>query len=464
MKLKLVVVSMSVLGMISCPFAMAATQTTTTTKHKHHHHKAVAAAPVVYKGERVYKGEEVAAPVINDWYNRIIVDGGINFDAKWGNRSLGYEGENNQRLSLNDVHLNVTAPINDWVKAFASLSYDNASQTLPGANLAANSLFLATQPYVRPATGVYDNIKDNIGGVVIEQGYIRFENANQLPVYMVLGKQFVDFGKYNLHPITQPLTQVMSETLRNAVTVGFNTALSSPNIGVFGSLYGFDNQYTRGVSTLAPAGTTVSSGQKMNYGAQLGVGQTNDSFTWDLSADYMYNMIGVEGIAYAVGIFNGSNLAANVGNNGVATGGTYQNKVSGFALNADLKTGPFDVELRYVSALQNFSVYDLSKNVYSTATLGAGQGAKPWTAGINAGYAFNAWEKNQDVYLGYEASGNAVNLFLPQSRWLLGYGVDVLKNTNVGLEWDHDIAYGVSKGGSGNSSNQVGLRVGVKFG
>lgn len=476
MKLKLVVVSMSVLGMISCP-VFAATQTTTTTKHKHHHkvvHQQVAS--------HSYKGEEVVvAPVVNDWYNRISIDGGVNFDAKWGSRAVGYEGENNQRLSLNDVHLNVTAPINDWVKAFASLSYDNASQPLRGANLAANSLSTAGQPYQRPKTGKYDNIKDTIGGVNIEQGYIKFENASQLPVYMTLGKQFVDFGKYNLHAITQPLTQVMSETLRNSATVGFNTMMMT-SLGVFGSLYAFDSPYKQQMPAVVVAGGTVpgtpiaatsttpavtgaSQGHtKAIYGGRLGIGQSNDSLSWDLSADYIYNMIGVEGVAYGVGVFNGSNVNGFVGNDGTSTGGIFQNRVGGFALNGDLKTGPFDLEIRYVTALQTFSPYDLSKNVYTTACLSTRQGAKPWAAGINAGYGFNAWDKNQNVYLGYQGSQNSVNLFLPQSRWVAGYGMDVMKNTNVGLELDHDIDYSTSNGGTGNSNNQIGLRVAVKFG
>ncbi|MCD6039163.1 MAG: hypothetical protein K0S27_563 [Gammaproteobacteria bacterium] len=487
MKLKLVVASMSVLGMMSCPVFAAtqtstATTTATTTKHKHHHRK-VAHKQVV--ALHSYKGEEVAAPMINDWYNRIAVDGGVNFDSKWGNRHVGYEGENNQRLSLNDVHLNVTATVNDWVKAFASLSYDNASQRLTGAGASPNALASTTSatglPPVAPKPGKYDNIKDSIGGVNLEQGYIKFANPSQTPAYLTVGKQFVDFGKYNLHPITQPLTQVMSETLRNAATIGFDT-MPLGSVGIFGSAYVFDSPYKQQMpavivnggtvpgtpsATLSttPAVTGSSQGHgKPIYGARLGIGQTNDSLGWDLSADYIYNLIGVEGVAYGVGIFNGSNPTGLVGNNGTATNGSFASRVGGFALNGDLKTGPFDLEIRYVTALQTFSPFDLSKNVYATTAITASPGAKPWAVGINAGYAFNAWERSQGVYLGYQATQNSVNLFLPQSRWVAGYGVDVMKNTNVGLELDHDIDYSASKGGTGNSNNQIGLRVAVKFG
>jgi hypothetical protein len=258
--------------------------------------------------------------------------------------------------------------------------------------------------------------------------------------------------------------------------------MMSSAVGVFGSAYVFDSPYTRQMPAVIVNGGTVpgtpsatlsttpaftggaDGHPKPVYGARLGVGQVSDPMAWDLSVDYIYNMIGVEGVAYGVGIFNGSNLAGNVGNNGTATGGTYVNRVGGFALNGDLRTGPFDVELRYVTALQTFSPFDLSKNVVATTAIAGTTGAKPWAAGINAGYAFNAWEKSQDIFLGYQASGNSVNLYLPKSRWVLGYGMDVMKNTNVGLELDHDIDYSVSNGGTGNSNNQVGLRVAVRFG
>jgi hypothetical protein len=38
------------------------------------------------------------------------------------------------------------------------------------------------------------------------------------------------------------------------------------------------------------------------------------------------------------------------------------------------------------------------------------------------------------------------------------------KNTNFGVEWDHDGAYSSSNGGSGNTTNLVTLRADVKFG
>jgi hypothetical protein len=45
-----------------------------------------------------------------------------------------------------------------------------------------------------------------------------------------------------------------------------------------------------------------------------------------------------------------------------------------------------------------------------------------------------------------------------------GYNIDMWKNTNLGLELDHDTDYSTGHGGTGDSSNLINFRAGVKFG
>ena len=70
---------------------------------------------------------------------------------------------------------------------------------------------------------------------------------------------------------------------------------------------------------------------------------------------------------------------------------------------------------------------------------------------------------NQNIYLGYQQSGQASAIFLPKYRWLAGYDVDMWRNTTLGAEWDHDTDYSVSHGGHGHTGNLVSLRAAVKF-
>jgi len=396
MKLKLVVVSMSVLGLISSSAFAAASAP--VSMHKHHkvmHHKVVAHNP---------KGEEMStsSAMTNDWFNRIAIDGGVNMDTKFGSRNTAYNGENTARFSLNNVALNLKADINDWTKAFVGLNYDNASAG-------------------------YDVI-DQSAGLNLEQGYITFANASQLPFYAKLGKQFVDFGSYTIHPLTQPVTQVLTESLQTGATVGFDAPLDM--VSTFGSVYTFDN--TAHIST--------HNNPTYNYGGRLGLGQTNDQLGWNVSADYIYDFTGV-------GQVDASLTTAN----------TYVSRVAGGAVNANVNSGPFTLGARYVKALQSFNVADIASTT-------AGKGAQPWAADITAGYGFNAMGDDQKVTVGYGATRDAVNVLLPRSRWTAAYDVSVLKNATVGAEFDHDVAYSVKDGGTGNSNNEVGVRVGVKFG
>ena len=442
MKLKLVVASMSVLGLISCP-AFAATQ----AKHKHqkmmkqetatHDYKDMGALPPVVVCPKVdmytIAMDEMsqnlgrAKPTVG-CDNPISFAGGINFDGHWGNRSMGYMGENNQRFSLNDAYLNVFGIVNDWTTAFMSATYSTFNDSLVDAGTFAPMEGQRTLP------GVYSSTYPNFN-LDIEQAFITFKNFSEMPLFVQLGQQFEDFSRYMIHPVTRSMTQVLSESNQISANIGFVTQM-----GFTGSAYVFDNPMTESGQAHTP----------LNGGVSLGYMQPSDQLGWDLGIGYMYNMTGANDVAYAVGVNNGSSTTGT---------GTYTDRVGAVALYGDVNSGPFSVNARYTTAVQTFAAADMAENAV-TGT----DGAKPWAAGIQAGYGFNAMGKDQNVYLGYQASGEAVEMYLPQSRWQLGYGVSMWKNANIGFEFDHDEAYSSSKGGAGEDSNGLALRVGTMFG
>ena len=451
MKLKLVVASMSVLGLIAAPNAFA------TTHHKHKHHVQQAdATPALYKGAVPVEICPLSDPYISmmdamgqnlgrakptqDCNKLLSLAGGMNFDAKWGNRSMGYQGENVQRVSINDVYLNLFGNVNDWTKAFMSLSYNDASDVSVFANKA----------------GQYSNVYPT-NTLTVEQGYLQISNFDQSPLFLKLGKFYQDFGRYTIHPITRSLTQVLSESLHTAAQVGFVTKM-----GFHGDIAAFDtplNQrrtYALGI----PQGHKTT-----DYTAAIGFDQMNDQLGWGINLGYMYDMVGVNDLSQTISQYQNAFLLPPVGAL-ITTGGTYRNRVSAGTIDAYVTSGPFSLIADYVTAMQNFSNNDLNTALPTATTnlFGTGNGAKPWAANLQAGYGFNGWNKNQNVYLGYQKSGNAIVVFLPQSRWVAGYNIDMWKNTNLGLELDHDTDYSVSQGGTGNSSNLISFRAGVKFG
>lgn len=450
MKLKLVVASMSVLGLVSCPVFAA----TTMTKHKHHHKMMKEHAVSEYKGAELAPAPEVCTisetSMIMDqttqsigrsmpnacnagWFNRVQVSGGINVDlGKFGNRNGSYMGENYQRFSLNDAYLNIGATINDWAKAFASLSYSTPTTV-------ADDFSFSTGEY---SAAYANNIQsDGQNNVQLEQAYATLGNFDESPVYIQVGKQFQDFSRYEIHPITRSMTQVLSETLATSGKLGFILPM-----GFSGGIFAFDDPTAKVGQTARPT----------NYGVSLGIDQPSDALGWDLGAAYLYNMLGVNDVAYAV-----QNFTHNAG---------YNTRASGLALYGDINSGPFILNGRYTTALQRFNPNDIPENgiadVTGTTVNPAASGAKPWAAGIQAGYGFEGWGRDQNVYLGYQTSRQAAGIDLPKSRWLVGYGVNAFgKNTNIGIEWDHDQAYSTSDGGgSSNNTNLVSVRTAVKFG
>jgi len=494
MNFKLVVATMSVLGLglvCSPVFAattdMSTTTTTTTTsapvpvKHRHHHkmvkHHVVRAEPVERHEYKDMGALPVACTVSQEqmimtsinqgvnradpsnkctsegWFNRIKLAGGVNVDlGKFGNRNTNYMGENYQRFSLNDAYINLSADVNDWTKAFASVDFSN-----PTTN--SNPAFKNAQFGRAEYSAAYSNNVASITGgnnvVQLEQAYATFGNFDVTPFYLQVGKSFQDFSRYEIHPITESLTQDISETLATALKVGFIAN------GFNGDIYAFDD----------PIPKVGQATKTTNYGLALGYDQPVsgcDQIGWDVGAAYLYNLIGVQDVAYNV--TNNNFTSSALAGSGY---GVYNSRVGAVALYGDVNSGPFTIGARYTSAVQRFNPLDLAKNGYADyvgktillVPTAAASGAKPWAAGIQAGYGFDAWGKDQNVYLGYQASREAAGLDLPKSRWLAGYGISAFgKNTNVGIEWDHDMAYNASNGGTGNNTNLVSVRSSVSFG
>lgn len=467
MNLKLVVASMSVLGLVSCPVFAA-----THTKHKHHHHEvkheridyknevepvcSIGQSTLVLESMTQNVGRALPNPCNPGWFNRIALSGGINVDAgKWGNRNANYMGENYQRLSLNDAYINIAANVNDWTQAFASIEYNTASVNDPTSATAGTHFAEFDAAYTNNVISGSNNF------VQLEQAFVTIGNFDVTPIFLQVGKQFQDFGRYPIHPITEALTEVMSKTLATSAKLGFIAS------GFNGSIYVFDD----------PLAKVGQSSRPTNYGASLGFEQfeTCGYPGWDVGAAWLYNMIGVNDIAYNVNQFNIANLTPGpIG--GAPIGGGYHNRAGGVAVYADLNWNPFYIGGRYTTAIQRFSVLDLPKNgiadinLVATPTLAVGApipsavGAKPWSLAVQAGLGFTWWlNLSQDLYVGYQTGRQTAGLLLPKYRWLGGYSVEVFKSANLGVEWDHDTAYKVSDGGTGKVTNLVSLRLGVKF-
>jgi len=473
MKLKLVIASMSVLGLINSPaFASHSYkhhhkvkhQTVTQRDYKHDY-KDMGSLPIkpvqcvissdalVLVDRTQNTGRSLPNPCNPGWFNRIRVSGGINVDmGKWGPRNANIQGENYQRVALNDAYLNIGADISEWATAFASISYSNPTVT---QNLSSSNGEAIEKDYSAQYSSTYNGFSTSTNSptyLSLEQGFITIANFNETPFYLQLGKQFQDFSRYEIHPITRSMTQVMSEVLATSVKVGFIAN------GFNGSIYAFDNPIRRFAAPFAVINTNAYAGNRpTNYGAALGYDQPSNEMGWDIGVGVLRDMIGAIDVADAVNHYTALNGA--------------HSPVWAAALYGDINTGPFTLGARYTQAMSTFNVLDLPRNglgdIGEGLTVNPGaSGARPWALGIQAGYAFNTWcDKSQNVYVGYQQSSQAGALLLPKHRYQAGYGMDVWKNTNVTAEWDLDNPYSAVNGGRGlGNTSLFTIRGSVKFG
>lgn len=479
MKIKLIIATMSMLGFVSSPlFAANATQPTTTpVKHKHHHANMMAKHHQTrhqeMMEEREYNEEPMTSsiesppmmptptPVVvlidmtqnlgrtipgPDWYNRIGIGGGMNFDMlKWGNNGH-FQGENYKRFSVNDAYLNVTGNINEGTKAFASLSYGNPTET----HFVDSDKFSYSSVY-KPDT------------LTLEQAFITIADFNCTPLFLQIGKQFTDFSRYEIHPITRSLTQVLSEALNTQVKLGF--VIPS---GFHGSVYVLQDPLHKAHEIPVDNNNNNNNNDDdshhtsknlTDYGAALGYEHSNGSVGWDVGGAYINSLTAAQDVAHAV-----TNFTEVKG---------LHDRVGAFALYGDINTGPFTFDARFTTATSSFDRRDLSRhrphdeddNNNNDIDSGHDEGARPWALGLQAGYHFEYFCKEQNVFIGYQSSSQASAIGLPKYRWLAGYEMDVMRNTVLGLEWDHDKGYCNNDCNDHSGTyNLVSLRAAVKFG
>lgn len=355
-----------------------------------------------------------------DWYKHIHLSGLINTDASYWSLpyfNQGSHGSNSTSyITLPTANLNIDANLGPWASAHVALVYTAGSS-----------------PAVRTFRKV-NRINNNFD---VQDAYATIANFSKSPFFIRAGQQFLPFGRYHLYPITISLTQVLSQTSAPSAQVGFI------------SKSGF---YASGYAASGKNKVTDSNRVKINvFGAELGYQNLNNAVGYDLGLGYLSNMADVNSIRDVIN-----------------DNGGYVKSVGGVSFYGDLYAGPFGFGLRYVSALSRFDSAD-----YAYTNDGVKRGAKPSAAGLHADYNFMTWGHNSRINVGYQWSSEAHNTatgvshdnitVLPSHRWLIGYGVNIIRHVALGLQFYQDKDYKVRQGGTGKHDNVVTARISFLF-
>lgn len=345
-----------------------------------------------------------------DWTKVFSVDGAIYIDSRMGDTDEGFTGENDSRYSVTNAYIGFNATPNDWVKAHVTMNYTDASAE-------------------------YDPLSND--EFFVDQAYVTIANFDKYPVFVQGGLMFAPFGRYDIYPVVKPMTQVLSEVGNKPMAeVGFIS-----DQGLFANAFFFENDDFKGDSL-------ATSDAKTNGGVQVGYQRSMDRVSVDLGVGYLDDMAGVDAVEAYIKDNNNN---------------WYQNSVSAYSGYATVKSGPFGLNVDYVTATDNYEASVIPGKTSSS------NGAKPRATGVNATYDFMIQQLKSQAVVGYEESSEANAIGLPEKRYELGYNAYPVENLMVGVMATRDTAYGSdyvdNSGdvGTGDNYYTYSLRVGVKF-
>lgn len=318
------------------------------------------------------------------WAKRITLSGSIEAEAGYEKRSFAdpdTEDEDTSDLALSKVELGVDVDIAEYVKG--------------------NVLFL------------YEDDED----VVVDEGFIKFDGGDALPMYMKVGKIYLPFGKFESNMISDPLTLELGETRETAFEAGFTSS------GFYASAYLFNGDIDK----------DGDESHLSNYGVSVGYALEQDQFGMDIGAGYINNIIDSNGWE---GVLEEERASAESMDLDFA----FRDYVPGICVHALFNFGDITLIGEYIAMVDEpeWNMYELVSGALETAGVDTVMiGEKTTTWNFEIGYTKELLGKETTFGVAYQGCDNGEEFF-PESRFMGVAGVEIFDETTVALEYRHD--------------------------
>lgn len=241
--------------------------------------------------------------------------------------------------------------------------------------------------------------------------------------FVVVGQQYLPFGSYETHLVSDPLTLEIGEFRETSVLGGIEHGAFS------GGIYVFNGDLAEGSDE-----RIETCGAFAGYNAEYSDG----NFTVNLGY---------------IGDTDG--LQETIQDNIDAAAVDYSDEVAAAVMDATFQTELWTVIAEYVQAIDSFNSNELAFK---------SGGAKPAALNLEAGFNFMLSGTKATVAMAYQQTEEAVALELPEQRLAAAISIGLLENTALSLEWAHDDDYSVSAGGSGEKGdNTLTAQIAVEF-
>lgn len=280
-----------------------------------------------------------------------------------------------------------------------------------GESVSASDLAVATVQFGLGAE-LNDKLRGNVsvlfeedaGTLDIDEATIDYTSGNWS---LRLGRQYLPFGAYHSHFISDPLTLTLGETRETALLVG----------------------YTHGTATLS---AFVFNGDVDMVGSE---DHLND---WGASLV----MTPAEGIEY------GASFLSDLADSDAELLTAYSRRVGGYSAYVHLEQNDLSLEAEYLAALRAFAAADLDAD-------SNGHGERPQAWNLEA-----AWALNPALELSVRCEGSSGFAGEPKQQYGIGASWSPVENTSLSLEYLHGIfAQALSADEDGNTLDRRDLIV-----
>lgn len=493
MKLRPVVASLVVAGLISSPVIA-------TAKNLHKHHKSGTTKSRPVKGKyAAYTGlvvqNNAKSPVSSfDWTDRFHLSGYVNVDARYASRGpLGIVpqftmSDDAHELNVNNANVFVDVDVSKCVTAHVGFAYVADSVNLFDLGLHTLSGFTPLTESVRSDKGsVFAG-----GEVSMDEAYITISNFACSPLFFRAGKMYIPFGTYsNPYPITYSLPQLLSQTRGTAAEVGFVSSC-----GLYGTAYVLDGSQSSqsyseegflhnkklegyGTHTNERFGDHIPYTRINNYGVKVGYQGSFRCIDFHANAAYIKDIRDVSYLADIQDLMAFSFTSVGKVDDATPVSGPKgfgMRSSGGVSAHVDATYGPMDFNFDYVGALNNVVRHYENQTSQSDTRV--------WAADVAGTYHTSVCGYNTAVSLSYQFSRQTAGI-MPKWRYQGDVSVEIFHNTNLTFEYRHDRDYekgsddnfcnyinyletgedydNVVCGGTGHTSNQATLRLGVVF-
>ncbi len=346
--------------------------------------------------------------------NRLDVGEPVQSEENKANPSLQEEEKEGQEQKINDF-----VTLSGTIEGEAVYGEDFEGNSLSEFNVATVELGFdaqVTEWALGHILAIYEGGDED--ELFIDEATIELGNYEQLPVVMTAGKFYMPFGMFETNLIQDPLTLEIGEISDAGVAIGVEKA------GFYGAVYGYN-----GIDT------TGNSDEINGFGLMAGYSLTIEDFSLETAVSWVSNIADSGGISDALE-------------------DTIEDEVSGVSVNLLAAYGPFSFIVEYTSALESFESTEISFEA---------SGAKPMAWNLELGYSTEIVGKETVFAVGYQGTGESVELGLPESRLAGAASFVIFNGTTISFEYLYDEDYDVSEGGTGETASTFTTQLAYEF-